>query len=60
MNRGFTFMVPKSRINLLSGSMHASSPRPKKARQSQSSEKSMPIVFIDYKGFVYHEYKNTT
>jgi len=35
---------------------HASSPRPKKARQSRSKIKSMLIVFFDYEGVVHHEY----
>lgn len=35
---------------------HASSPRPKKARQSRSNIKSMLIVFFDYEGVVHHEY----
>ncbi|KAL4105054.1 hypothetical protein QTP88_020329 [Uroleucon formosanum] len=35
---------------------HASSPRPKKARQNRSKIKSMLIVFFDYEGVVYHEY----
>ena len=38
---------------------HASSPRPKKARQSRSKIKSMLIVFFYYEGVVYHEYAPT-
>ena len=34
-------------------------PRPKKARQSRSSVKSMLIVFFDYEGAVHHEYAPT-
>ncbi|XP_020299181.1 putative uncharacterized protein FLJ37770, partial [Pseudomyrmex gracilis] len=35
---------------------HASSPRPKKARQSRSKVKTMLTVFFDYEGVVHHEY----
>lgn len=57
MNRGFTFMVTKPRINRRSGSMnpHHNQKKQDKVRAIRSQ---CSLFFSDYKSLVYHEYEN--